>query len=296
MGDPAGTPPLRVGVVGTGPWAHLVHAPMFAVHPGTTLSAVWGRRLSAAEEVAGPLGATAHDSFAEFLARVDAVSFAVPPDVQATLAVDAARAGKALLLEKPVSLDLVHAEALADEVGRTGVPTQVLLTWRYRPDVRELLRRADGVSSLGGRGWFLGSAFLGGMFATPWRLERGALFDLGPHVLDLLDAAIGPIVGIRAHGDPRRWVGLLCDHEIGASSEISLTGHSPGDEPRAGVEVHTTEGVLDVDTSVFDPGVLATVVDEFVATAAGRAQPLDLARGLHLQRLVERAAADLEWA
>ena len=48
MGAPADTSSLRVGVVGTGPWAHLVHAPMFAVHPRTTLAAVWGRRLDAA--------------------------------------------------------------------------------------------------------------------------------------------------------------------------------------------------------------------------------------------------------
>jgi len=99
---PSPAPALRVGVVGAGPWALLVHAPMFAVHPRTQLTAVWGRRLAAAEEVAAPLGAVAFDSFAPFLDAVDAISFAVPPDVQADLAVAAARAGKALLLEKRV--------------------------------------------------------------------------------------------------------------------------------------------------------------------------------------------------
>jgi len=274
----------------------LVHAPMFAVHPRTELTAVWGRRLGAAAEVAGPLGAVAFDDFGRFLEAVDAVSFAVPPDVQAELAVVAARAGKALLLEKPVSLDLRAAEVLADEVARAGVPTQLLLTWRYRPDVRSLLTVTAGARVLGAQARFLADGFLGGMFATPWRLDRGPLFDLGPHVIDLLDAAVGPVVGIRAHGDPRRWVGLLLDHESGASSEASLTGHSPVDHPRAGAEVHTTDGVLEVDTSGFDPAVLTTVVDEFVATALGTPHPLDLARGLHLQRLLELAAADLEWA
>ena len=91
---PSSTPTLRVGVVGAGPWAMFVHAPMFAVHPRTELTAVWSRRLGAAEEVATPLGAVAHDSFDHFLDADDAVSFAVPPDVQADLAVTAARAGK----------------------------------------------------------------------------------------------------------------------------------------------------------------------------------------------------------
>jgi predicted dehydrogenase len=296
MDDPVDAASLRVGVVGTGPWAHLVHAPMFAVHPHTTLTAVWGRRQAAAEDVAGPLGAVGTDSFARFLDLVDAVSFAVPPDVQAPMAADAARAGKALLLEKPVALDPAAARSLVDAVAAAGVPTQLLLTWRYRPDVRALLAGVAGTAPLGGRGWFLGNAFLGGRFATPWRLDRGPLFDLGPHVLDLLDAAIGPIVGVRAHGDPRRWVGLLCDHRDGTTSEVSLTGHSPVEDPRAGVEVHTDQGVFEVDTSGFDPAVLTTVVDEFVATASGRPQPLDLTRGMHLQDLLARAATDLEWA
>ena len=292
---PSSTPTLRVGVVGAGPWAMFVHAPMFAVHPRTELTAVWSRRLGAAEEVATPLGAVAHDSFDHFLDAVDAVSFAVPPDVQADLAVAAARAGKAILLEKPVALDLPAAEVLADEVGRAGVPTQLVLTWRYRPDVRALLSAVPSTRVIGAQARFLTDGFLGGMFATPWRLDRGPLFDLGPHVVDLLDAALGPVVGIRAHGDPRRWIGLLLDHEGGAASEASLTGHSPVDHPRVGVEVHTTDGVLEVDLSGFDPVVLTTVVDEFVETAHGRPHPLDLGRGLHLQRLLTRAAADLEW-
>jgi len=37
------------------------------------------------------------------------------------------------------------------------------------------------------------------------------------------------------------------------------------------------------------------VVDEFVATASGHPHPLDLDRGLHLQRLLGRAAEELEW-
>ena len=295
MDAPVDAPSLRVGVVGAGPWAHLVHAPMFAVHPGTTLTAVWGRRLDAAEEVAGPLGAVGYDSFTRFLDQVDAVSFAVPPDVQTELAVVAARAGKALLLEKPVALDTATAETLAHEVASAGVGTQLLLTWRYRPDVRALLTSVAGAEVLGGRGRFLSGGFLGGPFATPWRLEHGPLFDLGPHVVDLLDAALGPVVGIRAHGDPRRWVGLLLDHDGGAVSEASLTGHSPFDESRAGIEVHTSDGVLEVDTAGFDPGILTTVVDEFLTTATGSPHPLDVGRGLHLQRLLSLAADDLAW-
>ena len=223
--------PLRVGVAGAGPWAHLFHAPMVAAHPDTELTAVWARRRAAAQDVAGPHGATAHDSFDRFLDGVDAVAFAVPPDVQVVLATEAVRAGKALLLEKPLSLDLVGAEMLTREVEAAGVPTQMVLTWRYVPGVRALLDAAGSTSPLGGRGHFLTGGLLGGMFATPWRLAHGPLYDLGPHVIDLLDAALGPVMRIRAHGDLHRWVGLLLDHEGGATSEASLTAYSPGGRP-----------------------------------------------------------------
>ena len=51
-------------------------------------------------------------------------------------------------------------------------------------------------------GRYLTGALLGGEFAHGWRIQDGALADLGPHLLDLADAALGPIVSVRATGDP----------------------------------------------------------------------------------------------
>jgi predicted dehydrogenase len=267
---------------------------MLASHPATTLAAVWARRLPAAEEIAGPYGAVAHDSFDRFLDDVDAVAFAVPPDVQAALARRAARAGKALLLEKPLALDLADAEGLVEVVQETGVATQMVLTWRYVPEIRMLLEAVARSTPMGGRGWFLSGSFLGGMFATPWRLEHGPLFDLGPHVVDLLDAALGTVVGIRAHGNRHGWVGLLLEHAGGAVSEVSLTGTSPVEPARAGVEIHTSDGLLEAATIGVSASVATTIVDEFVATVRTRTpHSLDVRRGVHLQRLLAIAAGDL---
>ncbi len=287
--------PLRVGVVGAGPWARFVHAPMFAHHPGVKLVGVWGRRVEAAEEVAHPHGAVGLASYDELLSRVDALSFAVPPDVQASMASVAAEAGKALLLEKPIALDLGLAQSLADVVQSHDVPTQMVLTWRYADHVRRFLDQvAAAPDVVGARGQFLAGAMLGGMFATPWRLEEGPLMDLGPHVIDLLDVALGPVIGIRAHGDPLRWVGLLLDHEGGAVSEASLSSVTGIEPARAGVEVFTRDRLIDVDTTGLSAEVLPRIVDEFVVTATTRAShPLDLRRGLHLQRLLTNARASL---
>lgn len=85
---------------------------------------------------------------------------------------------------------------------RPGSSPQLVLTNRYHPATRKFLSRARELEITGARSCLLHGAFLGGEFATTWRLEHGALLDLGPHLLDLLDAAVGPIVRVRGTGDP----------------------------------------------------------------------------------------------
>src|SRR5688500_10240388 len=125
------TPPVDVGLVGAGPWAATMHGPVLAAGPETRLAAVWARRAGAAGELAARLGTYAAVSYEDLLSRCEAVAFAVPPDVQAELAPRAARAGKALLLEKPLALDPGGARAVAEAVAEAGVVTQLVLTKRY---------------------------------------------------------------------------------------------------------------------------------------------------------------------
>lgn len=86
--------------------------------------------------------------------------------------------------------------------------SQLVLTKRYHPATPTFLEAARHVQVTGARSCCLHGAFLGGDFATTWRQEHGALLDLGPHLLDLLDAAVGPIASVRSTGDPHRWIEL----------------------------------------------------------------------------------------
>ncbi len=218
----------------------------------------------------------------------------MPPDVQAHLAARAATAGKAVLLEKPIALDLDGARRLTEAIDAAGVGSQIVLTWRYAAAVRSFLAEVAAVEPVGGRAHFFSGAGLGGPFATPWRLDGGMLLDLGPHVIDALDAALGPVVGVRAHGDLGRWVGLLLEHESGACSEVSITNRSNVEPPRSGIEILTEDAALEVDTAtVFNGHTLKTIVGDFTATARGVAHPLDVHHGLHLQQVLADAAADL---
>src|SRR5437868_2306871 len=241
--------PLAMGLVGAGPWAGRAHAPALAAGPVTRLAGVWARRPEASAELAGRHGAPAFERIDELFDACEAVAFSVPPDVQADLAARAARAGKAVLLEKPLALDLDGAQRLAEEIGAAGVASQMVLTLRYSRAARTFLERARGLEPFGGHGVFVSSTLGGGPFATPWRLEHGALLELGPHIVDLLDAALGRVVGVHAHGDPLGWVGLLLEHDGGAMSQASVSMAGAGDLPPARVEVYGRGGHAALDGS-----------------------------------------------
>ncbi|EST36083.1 hypothetical protein N566_16735 [Streptomycetaceae bacterium MP113-05] len=283
--------PVRVGLVGAGPWARTMHARMLAAGPETTLAAVWARRPEAAREVAEPYGADVAGSFDELLGRCEAVAFAVPPAVQAGLAPRAARAGRALLLEKPLGPDLAAARTVADAVAEAGVVSQLVLTKRYHPATRDFLDRAAGAEVVGARSCYLHGAFLGGDQAAAWRLEHGALLDLGPHLLDLLDEAVGRIATVRGTGDPRRWIELTCEHENGAVSQASLSGAVRLPRARTRVELLGPGPELVYDTAGLDHEECWPVLRaEFAAAVrSGRSSRLDARRGLRLQELLEAA-------
>ncbi len=115
-----------------------------------------------------------------YLHRRPPLAPAVPPAVQAELAPLAAKRGKDLLLEKPLGPDLAAARRVADAVAESGVVSQLVLTKRYHPATRAFLEAARSFEAVGARSCYLHGAFLGGEFATGWRLEHGALLDLGP--------------------------------------------------------------------------------------------------------------------
>lgn len=220
-------PPVRFGLVGTGDWARATHAPALASTGGIELSAVWGRNPSAAAELASEYGAAAVSDLTDFLARVDAVAFAVPPDVQSEIASQAAAAGKHLLLEKPIATDEAAADALVDAVQSSGVASVVFFTARFLPDVRAWLDEASAQD-----GWAGGSATwlgpdLDWEHRSPWRHAKGGLWDLGPHVVSLMWPCLGPVVGVTADAGGTDVVHIVLHHASGVTSTATLTAHAP---------------------------------------------------------------------
>ena len=220
---------LRFGLVGTGHWARITHAPALASTGGIDFTAVWGRNAGAAAELAGSYRATAYHDVSEFLANVDAVAFAVPPGVQAPFAVRAAEAGKHLLLEKPIAISAADADALVDAVVQANVASVVFFTARFQADVRAWLAEVTATGGwAGGCAVWLGSALrAGNPFNTPWRRDKGGLWDLAPHLVSLLWASLGPVRSVTAEAGQGDITHLVFHHESGVTSTVTVTIGAP---------------------------------------------------------------------
>jgi predicted dehydrogenase len=221
--------PVRCGLVGTGHWARITHAPALASTEGIEFAAVWGRSPGAARELAAAHGAAAYADLDEFLASVDAVVFSVPPDVQSQIAVRAARLGRHLLLEKPIAFTDDEADALVEAVETAGVASVVFFTSRFQSDVRDWLAEVTAASGwLGGRAIWPGTALEeGNPFNTPWRRLKGGLWDLGPHVVSLFWASLGPVVSVTADRGLADITHLILHHASGVTSTATVTLSAP---------------------------------------------------------------------
>ncbi len=288
------TEPLAIGLIGAGPWARMVTGPMLAAGPQTRLSGVWSRTAAHAQELGRELHVRAFDDLDALLDTCAAVAIVVTPATQPDLAIRAARAGKTLLLEKPLGEDVAGAQRVVDAVADAGVGTLVMLTNRFDPRLPAFLAEAARIEPTGGRACFISGAFLGGPFAHGWRLERGAVLDIGPHVLDLIEAAMGEIVSVQAAGDPLGWVSVNCTHASGATSGVSMCCTAATTTARTEVEVYSPAGVAFFDGRAVDREARADRIrTELVAVADGAPHPADVGRVLHLQQLIAEIEAQL---
>jgi predicted dehydrogenase len=191
---------VRIGVIGIGAIATKYHIPEFSSLPGARLQAFAARNASAIRAVADqyhvPDVYDGPDGWKKLVAspEVDAVLISSPSALHAEMAVAAARAGKHLLIEKPVATTVADGRRVVDAARTADVLGFVAHHRRMRPVYREGKRLLDaGVAgtvyrvdaTLGHAGpefwaphaaWFFDPALAGG----------GAVLDLGIHMADLV--------------------------------------------------------------------------------------------------------------
>ncbi|MEU5978807.1 Gfo/Idh/MocA family oxidoreductase [Streptomyces sp. NPDC047315] len=293
---------MRVGLVGAGPWAERTHAPALGGHDGVAFAGVWARREEAAQALGGRYGVpalTGEDGIDALFAVCDAVAFAVPPDVQAPLVGRAARAGCHVLLDKPVATDPTAAREAADAVARAGVASLVFCTMRFARASRDWLAEQAAKG-----GWFTGRThWYGSLFAadsdspyaaSPWRREKGGLWDLGPHALAALVPVLGDVTEVTAARGPADTVHLVLRHAGGASSTVTLTLSAPARAQGVGLEFVGEEGAVSLTETWDAVASFGSAVDALVESArTGRAHDCDIRFGLRLTEVLAAAEAQL---
>lgn len=288
---------MRFGLVGTGYWARETHGPGIQAS-SQDLVGVWGRDRAKTSAVAQSLGVQAFPSHRALLDAVDAVSYAVPPDVQAPLAVEAARAGRHLLLDKPVALDVGVARELRDAAHGSAVRSVVFFTARYTPETRSWLDEL--AASDGWRGswteWVVANQRPESPYKdSPWRQREGALWDIGPHLLATLIQVLGPVTSIVAVPGVGDAVHLTCTHELGAVSTATLALWGPPAAYTWDMRVWGEPGISGAPAAVTPaPRALATAADELAAAVAdGFEHALGLDLGVRVVELLADAAGQL---
>jgi predicted dehydrogenase len=197
----------RIGIVGTGSIGR-VHA-RHATRAGLPVVAAWDPKSAAVEAFRSEQpGVAIEPSLERLLARpdVDGVVIAVPNDLHEPLAVQALRAGKHVLLEKPMATSIAACDRIIAASEDSGRRVQMGFVCRRMPAVEMAAALArDG--RLGSIYHAKASMYrrrgvpgLGGWFTTRARAGGGPLIDLGVHLLDAALHVMGHPRVVRASG------------------------------------------------------------------------------------------------
>jgi len=196
----------RVGIafVGTGSIADYHLAGLKAV-PRAEVRVIVGRDAGKAEALAARFGvAGASVDLAATLARrdIDAVVIATPDDMHEAMSAQAAAAGKAILLQKPMAADSAACRRIIAAAASTGVDLQVSFMHRYFEEFRAAKVLVDAgaigkVTSVRVRNATPGPDWADWFFLKS-RVAGGVVLQLGVHGIDLLLQMCGPVAAVSA--------------------------------------------------------------------------------------------------
>ena len=225
--------PIGVAVVGAGYWGpNLVRN--FQAVPGFRLRWLCDLDVERAQKVLGGYSTVQVSAdLDEVLAdpEVQAVAIATPAGTHLPIAMKALRAGKHVLVEKPLAATYDEGRELVDEAERRGLTLMCDHTYCYTPAVlriRELLASGE-----------LGELhFLDSVRINLGLVQRDidVVWDLAPHDLSILDFVLPPGVApisVAAHGADGIGAGRACvayltlELNTGAIAHIHVNWLSP---------------------------------------------------------------------
>ena len=260
--------PIRFGLVGAGAIMRLSHAPTILRSPDATLAAVFDVDATRAESLASEFGAARHTSELAALVEgddIDAVVVATPNIHHREGVIAAARAGKHVLCEKPLSLDIQSGGAMIGACAEAGVVLQVGFNQRCwaQVEIAKTLINSGFIGTVHGFRSHYGERWDKYPAITRYRYDLKAsggatIIDLTIHRIDLARHLIGDFSSVIAeltHSivpdavDDNVW--MLARFASGARGSLSSDRYSPaiGD----GTDIYGSDGSIHLATETVNP-------------------------------------------
>lgn len=205
---------LGVAIHGAGGVAR-AHAASWRKNPRARIVSVSSRHKETAQHMVDELklDCPAGDDFDRVLASpdVDIVNISGPNHVHAQQAIAAAKAGKHILVEKPMAMTMDDNRALRDAVAQSGVSSVVSLVLRWHPQVTMARRLLE--SGAIGEPFYAEANYWHSINPThhAWELYRktatggSAMLLVGCHAVDLLRYLLGDeVVEVSAQANNKR--------------------------------------------------------------------------------------------
>jgi myo-inositol 2-dehydrogenase/D-chiro-inositol 1-dehydrogenase len=183
---------LRFALFGAGRIGAM-HAANIAASRDGVLHCVYDHYTEAARRVASVHDAAIAASVADALgdSQVDAVLIASSTDTHVDLITAAVRAGKAVLCEKPIDLDIARVERCRQDIAGATVPVQIGFNRRYDPSHRAV-REAVAAGEIGAVHLLVITSRDPGLAPMDYMKTSGGIFrDMTIHDLDLARFILG---------------------------------------------------------------------------------------------------------
>ncbi|MBN1309942.1 MAG: Gfo/Idh/MocA family oxidoreductase [Anaerolineae bacterium] len=201
--------PLRFAIVGCGRIAprHAQSLQDLQTSHNVQLAAVCDIIPTRAEHLAKTYEAKPYTDYQAVLGNpdIDVVSLCVPSGLHAPMGQEAACAGKHVLTEKPMALNLRDADALIETCTSSGVTLGVVLQNRFNPPMRDLRALVDsgrlGQLLLGSATvrWYRPQDYYEDDWHGTWAMDGGALMNQSIHHIDALQWLMGDVESVFAY-------------------------------------------------------------------------------------------------
>ncbi|MDD3036229.1 MAG: Gfo/Idh/MocA family oxidoreductase, partial [Candidatus Saccharimonadaceae bacterium] len=181
---------VRMAIVGAGTWGEN-HARIYQAHPMAEPVAICDQNMAKAQALAERLGiAEVYQDYQVMLRQCDcdAVAIVTPDFAHAEIAVAAARAGKHVLIEKPLATTREDVLTLTEELAKSGVRAMVDLHNRWSPPFNQAWQAVQNgeLGTLYSAYFRLNDIKWVATDLLPWAARSSILWFLGSHSLDTL--------------------------------------------------------------------------------------------------------------